>query len=140
MAWRVKSMVRLDCLVVAGEKQTHLSAVVSLQSVNHATHILTPGRIPTDTAKESRIYPLPHSYVVKDLVPVLTHSYKQHKSIKPYLQRTTPPAYGRENIQSQADRAKLDGLYECILCASPATGETRRSTLARPCRCRATAG
>lgn len=48
-----------------------------------------PGRIPTDTAKESRIYPLPHTYVVKDLVPDLTQFYKQYKSIKPYLQRDT---------------------------------------------------
>ena len=47
-------------------------------------------RIPTDTAKESRIYPLPHTYVVKDLVPDLTHFYKQYRSIKPYLQRETP--------------------------------------------------
>ena len=48
------------------------------------------GRIPTDTAKDTKIYPLPHSYVVKDLVPDLTHFYKQYKSIKPYLQRDTP--------------------------------------------------
>lgn len=48
------------------------------------------GRIPTDTAKESRIYPLPHTYVLKDLVPDLTQFYKQYKSIKPYLQRDTP--------------------------------------------------
>jgi len=48
-------------------------------------------RIPTDTKKESRIYPLPHTYVVKDLVPDLTHFYKQYKSIKPFLQRDTPP-------------------------------------------------
>lgn len=48
------------------------------------------GRIPTDTAQESRIYPLPHTYVVKDLVPDLTLFYKQYKSIKPYLQRDTP--------------------------------------------------
>ena len=49
------------------------------------------GRIPTDTAKQTRIYPLPHTYVVKDLVPDLTQFYKQYRSIKPYLQRTTPP-------------------------------------------------
>lgn len=53
-----------------------------------ATEVLTPlaGRIPTDTKSESRIYPLPHTYVVKDLVPDLTQFYKQYKSIKPYLQ------------------------------------------------------
>jgi succinate dehydrogenase (ubiquinone) iron-sulfur subunit len=49
------------------------------------------GRIPTDTGKQSRIYPLPHTYIVKDLVPDLTQFYKQYKSIKPYLQRDTPP-------------------------------------------------
>lgn len=48
------------------------------------------GRIPTDTSTEMKIYPLPHTYVVKDLVPDLTHFYKQYKSIKPYLQRDTP--------------------------------------------------
>lgn len=55
-------------------------------------HVLTrySGRIPTDTTQESKIYPLPHTYVVKDIVPDLTHFYKQYKSIKPYLQRTTP--------------------------------------------------
>lgn len=37
-----------------------------------------------------KLYPLPHTYVVKDLVPDLTHFYKQYKSIKPYLQRETP--------------------------------------------------
>ena len=47
------------------------------------------GRIPTDTTKESRIYPLPHMYVVKDLVPDMTLFYKQYRSVKPYLQRDT---------------------------------------------------
>lgn len=79
------------------------------------------GRIPTDTAKESRIYPLPHTYVVKDLVPDLTQFYKQYKSVQPYLQRDTPPPDGREYRQSKADRRKLDGLYECILCACCST-------------------
>ena len=51
--------------------------------------LITTGRIPTDTKQETRIYPLPHTYVVKDLVPDLTQFYKQYKSIKPYLQRET---------------------------------------------------
>jgi succinate dehydrogenase (ubiquinone) iron-sulfur subunit len=65
-------------------------------------------------APETKIYPLPHLYVVKDLVPDLTHFYKQYKSIKPYLQGT-PPEKG-EYLQSPAQRARLDGLYECVLC------------------------
>ncbi|KAL8935481.1 MAG: hypothetical protein Q9211_004678 [Gyalolechia sp. 1 TL-2023] len=78
-------------------------------------------RIPTDTKHESRIYPLPHTYVVKDLVPDLTQFYKQYKSIKPYLQRSTKAEDGREYRQSPSDRKKLDGLYECILCACCST-------------------
>ncbi|KAF2142224.1 uncharacterized protein K452DRAFT_298206 [Aplosporella prunicola CBS 121167] len=78
-------------------------------------------RIPTETSKQSRIYPLPHTYVVKDLVPDMTQFYKQYRSIKPYLQRKTPPPDGRENRQSKEERKKLDGLYECILCACCST-------------------
>ncbi|KAL1922818.1 uncharacterized protein VTP21DRAFT_9194 [Calcarisporiella thermophila] len=72
------------------------------------------------SAKPVKIYPLPRMYVVKDLVPDLTHFYKQYKSIEPYLkQRSAPPE--KENLQSIADRKKLDGLYECILCACCST-------------------
>ncbi|KAL6716160.1 succinate dehydrogenase complex, subunit B [Lecanora helva] len=78
-------------------------------------------RIPPNTTHEARIYPLPHTYVVKDLVPDLTQFYKQYKSIKPYLQNSTPSPDGRENRQSPSDRKKLDGLYECILCACCST-------------------
>jgi succinate dehydrogenase (ubiquinone) iron-sulfur subunit len=78
-------------------------------------------RIPTETQAESRIYPLPHTYVVKDLVPDLTLFYQQYRSIKPYLQRDTPPPDGKEFRQSPAERRKLDGLYECILCACCST-------------------
>ncbi|ONH64720.1 Succinate dehydrogenase [ubiquinone] iron-sulfur subunit, mitochondrial [Cyberlindnera fabianii] len=60
-------------------------------------------------------------FVVKDLVPDLTHFYKQYKSIQPYLQRDSVPEDGKENLQSIADRKKLDGLYECILCACCST-------------------
>ena len=58
-------------------------------------------------------------YVVKDLVPDLTLFYKQYKSIQPYLQNDNPPE--REFYQSQEDRKKLDGMYECILCACCST-------------------
>ena len=63
-----------------------------------------------------KIYPLPHMPVVKDLVPDLTHFYAQYASIKPWIRTETPPP-DRERLQSKEDRAKLDGLYECILCA-----------------------
>ena len=74
----------------------------------------------TDESKTTKIYPLPHTYVVKDLVPDMTYFYKQYRSIKPYLQRTEP-GNGKEVLQSIEDRRKLDGLYECILCACCST-------------------
>jgi succinate dehydrogenase / fumarate reductase iron-sulfur subunit len=63
-----------------------------------------------------KIYPLPHMPVVKDLVPDLSQFYAQHASIQPWLQ-TVSPTPQTEWKQSETDRAKLDGLYECILCA-----------------------
>jgi succinate dehydrogenase / fumarate reductase iron-sulfur subunit len=69
-----------------------------------------------DLKGEVRITPLPHLEVVKDLVPDLTHQYAQLASIEPWLKTRTPEPSGKERSQSPDDRAKLDGLYECILC------------------------
>jgi len=64
------------------------------------------------------IQPLPHSYVLKDLIPDLTNFYNQYKSIEPWLKRKSPKAAGSaEYYQSKEDRQLLDGMYECILCA-----------------------
>ena len=73
-----------------------------------------------DVSGDVKIYPLPHMPVVKDLVPDLTHFYAQYASIKPWMQTETP-APTRERLQSKEDREKLDGLYECILCACCST-------------------
>jgi succinate dehydrogenase / fumarate reductase iron-sulfur subunit len=62
-----------------------------------------------------RIYPLPHMAVIKDLVPDLTQIFAQYQSIEPWL-KTETPAPERERRQTPQDRAKLDGLWECILC------------------------
>ncbi len=67
-----------------------------------------------------RIYPLPHMDAVKDLVTDLTNFYAQHRFVEPWLQTETP-APGKEWRQSRDDRAQLDGLYECILCACCST-------------------
>ena len=73
-----------------------------------------------DVKGEIRITPLPSMDVIKDLVPDFTHFYAQYASIKPWLQtETTTP--GKERLQSPAERNKLDGLYECILCACCST-------------------
>jgi len=74
-----------------------------------------------DLTGEIRITPLPHMDVIKDLVPDFTHFYAQYASIQPWLQAGAPPADGKERLQSPEDRAKLDGLYECILCACCST-------------------
>ncbi len=74
-----------------------------------------------DCAGDVRITPLPHMEVIKDLVPDFTHFYAQYASIKPWLQTVTPPPSGKERLQSPEERAKLDGLYECILCACCST-------------------
>jgi succinate dehydrogenase / fumarate reductase, iron-sulfur subunit len=67
-----------------------------------------------------KIYPLPHMSVIKDLVPDLTTFYAQHASIEPWLKTDTPQPE-KEWRQSPGDRSKLDGLYECILCACCST-------------------
>jgi len=67
-----------------------------------------------------KIYPLPHMPVVKDLVPDLTQAYAQLRSIEPWLKSETPPP-DRERLQSPEERAKLDGMWECILCFSCTT-------------------
>ncbi len=68
-----------------------------------------------------KIYPLPHMPVVKDLVPDLTHFYAQHAAIMPWLEtKSNEPR--KEWRQSIEDRKKLDGLYECVMCASCSAG------------------
>jgi succinate dehydrogenase (ubiquinone) iron-sulfur subunit len=103
-------------------------------------------------AEPTKIYPLPHMYVLKDLVPDLGNFYDQYKSIEPWLKtknvkkdankehlqvRLPTPRTGRARSrrsgsrgglwlwlwgpQSKEDRKKLDGMYECILCACCST-------------------
>ncbi len=67
------------------------------------------------------VYPLPHLAVTKDLVPDLGPFYAQYALIKPWMQTQTPPPPDGERLQSKEDRDKLDGLYECILCACCST-------------------
>jgi len=73
-----------------------------------------------DIKGDVKVYPLPHQPVVKDLVPDLNHAYAQLAAVEPWLKSETPPP-DRERLQSEEDRAKLDGLWECILCFSCTT-------------------
>ncbi|MDE0050730.1 MAG: succinate dehydrogenase iron-sulfur subunit [Rhodospirillales bacterium] len=77
---------------------------------------------PIDEVKgEVRIYPLPHMPVVKDLVPDMADFYAQYASIEPWMKTDTAPPSSAERLQAPEDREKLDGLYECILCACCST-------------------
>ncbi|OSQ31438.1 succinate dehydrogenase iron-sulfur subunit [Thalassospira sp. MCCC 1A03138] len=74
-----------------------------------------------DIKDEVKIYPLPHMPVVKDLVPDLSQPYAQLASIEPWLKADSPTPPDGERLQSREERAKLDGLWECILCFSCST-------------------
>ncbi len=70
----------------------------------------------SELGKKVVVRPLPGLPVIRDLVVDMTQFYKNFERVKPYLQNDDPlPA--KERLQSPEDRAKLDGLYECILCA-----------------------
>ncbi len=71
-------------------------------------------------AGEITISPLPHQPVLKDLVPDLSNFIAQYQAIQPWLQTETADPQ-TERRQSPDERAKLDGLYECILCACCST-------------------
>ena len=75
----------------------------------------------SDLSGELNIYPLPHLKVVKDLVGDLNTLYKQYESVQPWLKTKVGEKTLTEIKQSQEDRAKLDGYYECILCACCST-------------------
>ncbi len=64
--------------------------------------------------------PLPGLPVIRDLVIDMGQFYAQYEKVQPYLQNNTPPP-GIERLQSPEEREKLDGLYECILCACCST-------------------
>lgn len=64
--------------------------------------------------------PLPGLPVIRDLIVDMELFYKQYEKVKPYLINDEPTT-GTERLQSPEDRAKLDGLYECILCACCST-------------------
>ena len=74
----------------------------------------------TPIEEKMSIYPLPHMPIIKDLVSDMTNFYEQYKEIKPYLVPNKKNSE-IEHIQSIEDRKKLDGMYECILCACCST-------------------
>ncbi|MET0218685.1 MAG: succinate dehydrogenase iron-sulfur subunit [Burkholderiales bacterium] len=73
-----------------------------------------------DLKEPIELRPLPGLPVIRDLIVDMSQFFKQYHSIKPYLINRDPPPE-TERLQSPEDRAELDGLYECILCACCST-------------------
>ncbi|XP_072945496.1 succinate dehydrogenase [ubiquinone] iron-sulfur subunit, mitochondrial-like [Epargyreus clarus] len=93
------------------------SCAVNLQGTNCLACIT---EIPP--AKTITIYPLPHMYVIRDLVVDMTHFFNGYNSIRPYLNRKNAGPIGRfQFAQSVEDNLKMVGLYECVLCSCCAT-------------------
>ena len=67
-----------------------------------------------------RIYPLPHMPVLRDLVTDLSGFYQQYAAVEPWLKNGSDSPE-RERLQQKEERAQLDGLEECILCACCST-------------------
>ena len=84
------------------------------------TNTLACTKYISDMRADVKVFPLPHQPVIKDLVPDQSHFFAQYRQIEPWLKTDSPPPE-RERLQSPEDREKLDGLYECILCACCST-------------------
>ncbi len=97
---------------VCGSDGMNMNGVNGLACITHLSEVVKNDKLV--------IRPLPGLPVIRDLVVDMSAFYKQYERIKPYLQNDEPePAI--ERLQSPEDRAKLDGLYECILCACCST-------------------
>jgi succinate dehydrogenase / fumarate reductase iron-sulfur subunit len=92
---------------VCGSDGMSINGTNGLACVTHLSGLKT---------KHIVLRPLPGFPIIRDLVVDMTQFYKQYERIDPYLQNDTPPP-AQERLQSPEERAKLDGLYECILCA-----------------------
>jgi succinate dehydrogenase / fumarate reductase iron-sulfur subunit len=97
---------------VCGSDGMNINGRNGLACITHVSEIVKNDKVV--------LRPLPGLPVVRDLVVDMTAFYKQYERIKPYLQNDEPPP-AIERLQSPEDRAKLDGLYECILCACCST-------------------
>ena len=76
----------------------------------------------TPLKEKMSIYPLPDMPIIEDLACDMTNFYKQYKEIKPWLVTNSIKKVGEEQLlQSPEERKKLDGMYECILCACCST-------------------
>ena len=97
---------------VCGSDGVNMNGKNGLACITPLSEVVTNGKLV--------VRPLPGLPVIRDLVVDMGVFYKQYQRIKPYLQNSSS-AGSHERLQSPEDRAKLDGLYECILCACCST-------------------
>ena len=95
---------------VCGSDGMNINGKNGLACVTHVSELKAP----------IVVRPLPGLPVIRDLVVDMSLFYKQYERIKPFLQNKNP-APAKERLQSPADREKLEGLWECILCACCST-------------------
>ena len=117
----VFALARRTAYIVASEPVLLNLIISALGMTNYvAPGFVFSGDEPVPLKGDIKVYPLPHMEVIKDLVPDLTQIWAQYEQIEPWL-KTTTPAPKTEWLQTREDREKLDGLYECILCACCST-------------------
>ena len=97
---------------VCGSDGVNMNGKNGLACITPVSQIAPKGRLV--------LRPLPGLPVIRDLVVDMSQFYSQYEKVEPYLQNNTPPP-ARERLQSPEEREKLDGLYECILCACCST-------------------
>lgn len=94
---------------VCGSDGMNINGSNGLACITPLSDVVMPGQ-------KLILRPLPGLPVIRDLVVDMSIFYKQFEKVKPYLLNDDPPP-GIERLQTPEDREKLDGLYECILCA-----------------------
>ncbi|MGB1291666.1 MAG: succinate dehydrogenase iron-sulfur subunit [Pseudoalteromonas sp.] len=123
-------MMVLDALILLKEQDSSLSFRRSCrEGVCGSDGLNMNGKnglaciTPLSAVKANKIVlrPLPGLPVVRDLIIDMTQFYNQYEKIRPYLINDGKEQPAREHLQSIEEREKLDGLYECILCACCST-------------------
>ena len=98
---------------VCGSDGVNMNGKNGLACITPVADVITRGRL--------EVRPLPGLPVIKDLIVDMKPFYEQYEKVKPFLDNEDEVTTGHERLQSPDDRDKLDGLYECVLCACCST-------------------